>query len=106
MITPGCFVLDQNGQKPLSRLFQYTHRDYRDHREAAILRDIRGFQLERRNEDRWKYPSDQHLSGRASRLHLQWVTYDVLFDQLPPSPLQQEMKTFWHEHGGYQGRTG
>ncbi|MBX9682016.1 MAG: hypothetical protein K2X38_24930 [Gemmataceae bacterium] len=106
MITPRCFVLDKNGQKSLSRLFQYTYREYHDHREAAMLRDIRGFQLERRNEDRWQYPSDQHLSGKASRLYLHWVTYDELFDQLPPSPLRQETKKFWNEHGGYQGRAG
>ena len=104
LITPGCFVLDQDPPKPLSRLYQYLFREYRHQGETAVLQDIHGFKLEKRNEDRWKYPTDQRITENAKNLTLRWVTYDDLFDRLPASPLQQAMKSFWQQHGGYQGR--
>ena len=49
LITPGCFALDQDPPKPLSRLYQYLFAGTDIKERQPVLQDIHGFKLEKRN---------------------------------------------------------
>lgn len=104
LVTPRRFVLDQQPPRPLCRLFQHTYREYQTSGREAILRDLSGCGLQRRSEDRWKYPSGEELNEQIDNLRMNWVTYDDLAARLPDSSLRQSVRDFWREHGKYQGR--
>jgi hypothetical protein len=104
MVTPGCFALNQDPPRPLSRLYQYMFQNYQNDRQVRLLAEVNACTLAPRQQARWHYPPNDVLQERVNALVLQWVTYDMLFAQLPDSPLREAMRVFWRQHGGYQGR--
>lgn len=104
LITPACFKPINDVAMPRSRMYQYKFDEYVTQKAAAILRDIDGCSLPKRNEARFAYPPRRDLEERIERLALRWVTFDDLFVSLPDSALRGQIAEFWRAHGNYQGR--
>ena len=84
-----------------SRLYQYKFEEY-DANRNYLIDDLKACVLEKNDKPGWSYPSD--LPQRVTNLSLRWVTYDELFENLPDSAIAIALKSFWRQHGNYQGR--
>lgn len=96
LVTPKTF---RNAPRR-SRLYQYKFDDYRV--PSQLMEDLEACTLEHRNQPDWSYPSD--LAKRTENLSLHWTTYDELFENIPDSPLAEELTSFWRQYGNHQGR--
>ena len=97
LVTPAVF----RDAVARSRLYQYKFDEYKRDGDS-ILRDLEASRLEHRSQRDWVYPPD--IAQRIRNLSLHWATYDDLFENLPYSPISQDIGAFWRGFGNYQGR--
>ena len=97
LVTPSIFY-----NAPLkSRLYQYKFEEYNKNR-TCLIDDLNACVLGKNDQPDWSFPSE--LTQRVMNLSLRWATYDELFQNLPDSAIVTRLKSFWSQHGNYQGR--
>ena len=80
LVTPASF------RESRSRFYAYKFEEY-EQDTSALVRDLRRCCLEP------AYRVDD-LEVRLERLHLHWVTFDALFDEMPESDLAAPIRSF------------
>ena len=91
LVTPKIFY----DAKLKSRLYQYKIKEYHENYNF-IENDIDACRLDKNDPENWHYPDDINL--RLRNMILRWVTYDELFDSLPDSEIQIDLKQFWKKY--------
>ena len=93
LVTPKAFRF----APVLSRLYQYKFREYATDR-WELVKDLDLCGMMKRDEPPdWRYPSN--VADRVQRLELRWVTYEELFENLPCSPISEQLKAFGRSTG-------
>ena len=81
-----------------SRLYQHKFEEYNKPSRDNLLKDLEKCVLE-------KNECSNNVADRVDRLKLSWPTYDEIFAEIPDSAISKELKKFWCDCGGYQGRS-
>ncbi|MEM9478591.1 MAG: hypothetical protein AAGA58_02900 [Verrucomicrobiota bacterium] len=89
LITPKAFV----GQSPKSRLYQYKFEEYL----SSFSNIVAEFEncsdtMPRRQQSDWNYP--ESIQDRLKRLTLYHISFEELFEALPPSELRSNIQEF------------
>ena len=84
-----------------SRLYHYKFEEYKSGVASRkghdlMFEEIKQCQLEPQNKKQWKYPEEIKIRELLANLNLNWISYEVLFRNLPNSKISDGIKKFWN----------
>jgi len=78
-----------------TRLYQYKYCEYYSD-PSRIEEDLNTCCLDKNDKKGWNYPSD--IQDRTSKLSLGWISYEILFEDMPISGIFPELTHFVAEN--------